>query len=76
MHYIERFGAGTLVRADRARGEAIREATRLAIDDSRVRERAGAVAALTARTSPHIEFPSAIRLLLDSVPQDTAKLTP
>jgi UDP:flavonoid glycosyltransferase YjiC (YdhE family) len=75
MHYIERFGAGTLLRADRTRADAVRSATRRAIEDTRMRDRAGAVAALATRTRPKFEFPSALRRLLDSIPQSTATVT-
>jgi UDP:flavonoid glycosyltransferase YjiC (YdhE family) len=64
MDYIERFGAGTLVRADRALAKTIREATRRAIDDARLRERAGCVAALATTTRPEMQLPAAIRFLL------------
>ena len=75
MHYIERFGAGTLLRADRTRADAVRNATRRAMEDPHMRERAGAIAALAAGIQSDIEFPVAIRLLLDSEPQSPAKLT-
>src|SRR5206468_842511 len=48
VHYIERFGAGTLLRADRTRADAVRNATRRAMEDPHMRERAGAIASLAA----------------------------
>ena len=75
MDYIQRFGAGMLLRADQARGDALRKATRRALEDLGMRKRARDVAALATRTRPEVEFVSAIRVLLDSVPQSTAKLT-
>lgn len=75
MDYIERFGAGTLVRADRARAKTIREATRRAIDDAQLPERARCVAALSTTTRPEVQLPAAIRFLLDAVPRTVAKLT-
>jgi UDP:flavonoid glycosyltransferase YjiC (YdhE family) len=75
MDYIERFGAGTLVRADRARAETIREATRRAIDDEQLRERARCVAALATKTRPEMQLPAAIRFVLDAVPLTVATPT-
>ena len=74
MDYIERFGAGKLIRSDLARSDALRDATLRAIDDPRLRERARRVAALVKATRPETEFPSAIRSLLDAMPQTTEKL--
>ena len=74
MDYIERFGAGKLIRSDLARSDALRDATLRAIDDPRLRERARRVAALVKATRPESEFPSAIRSLLDAMPQTTEKL--
>jgi UDP:flavonoid glycosyltransferase YjiC (YdhE family) len=75
MDYIERAGAGTLVRADRARMNTIREATRRVIDDAQLRERASCVAALAATTRPEMQLPAAIRFLLEAAPRTVAKLT-
>jgi UDP:flavonoid glycosyltransferase YjiC (YdhE family) len=69
MDYIERFGAGALVRADRAQVKTIREATRHAIDDAQQRERARSVAALAAINRPEVQLPAAVRFLLDAVPR-------
>jgi UDP:flavonoid glycosyltransferase YjiC (YdhE family) len=74
MHYIERFGAGKLIRSDRASATTIRQATRRAMDDPPQRERARAAATLAKTTRPEVEFPSAIRVLLDASPQRFAKL--
>jgi UDP:flavonoid glycosyltransferase YjiC (YdhE family) len=75
MDYIERFGAGTLVRADRARVKTIREATERAIDDVQQRDRARSAAALAATTRPELELPAAVRFLLDAAPRTAAKVT-
>ncbi|HEY2986145.1 MAG TPA: glycosyltransferase [Candidatus Binatia bacterium] len=72
MHYIERFGAGKLMRSDRASVTTIRESTQRAIDDPQQRERARAAAALAKTTRTEVEFPSAIRVLLDASPQRLA----
>jgi UDP:flavonoid glycosyltransferase YjiC (YdhE family) len=69
MDYIERFGAGTLVRADRAQAKTIREATQRAIDDAQQRERARGVAALATMTRSEMQLPAAVRFLLDEVPR-------
>ena len=68
MDYIERFGAGILLRADRARADTIREAAQRAIEDSRLRGRARAVATLATTTRSEVQFPAAIRLVLDDIP--------
>jgi UDP:flavonoid glycosyltransferase YjiC (YdhE family) len=73
MDYIERFGAGKLIRSDRASVTTVRQSTRHAIEDPRQRERARAAAALAKTTRPEVEFPSAIRALLDAAPQEFAK---
>jgi UDP:flavonoid glycosyltransferase YjiC (YdhE family) len=73
MHYIGRFGAGTLLRADRLRGEAVRNATRRAMEDSSMQERARAVAAMAKGISTDAEFASAICLLLDKARQPDSK---
>ena len=75
MGYIERFGAGTLVRADRAHAKTILEAARRAIDDAQLRERAGDVAAIATTTLPEMQLPVAIRSLLDVPSQSVTKLT-
>jgi UDP:flavonoid glycosyltransferase YjiC (YdhE family) len=67
MDYVERFGAGTLVRADRAQAKTIHEATRRTIDDARLCERARCAAALSTTTRPEVQLPAAIRFLLDTV---------
>ena len=64
MDYVERFGAGILIRGDRANKITVRDSTRRAIDDQRIRERARAMAGLAEITRPETEFPFAIRLLL------------
>jgi len=74
MHYIERFGAGKLVRSDRASATTIRQATLHAMDDPRQRECARAAAALAKTIRPEVEFPFAIRVLLDASPRRFAKL--
>jgi UDP:flavonoid glycosyltransferase YjiC (YdhE family) len=73
MHYIERFGAGKLIRSDRASVTTIRQLAQRALEDPRQRERASAAAALAKATRPEVEFPSAIRALLDASPQRFAK---
>jgi len=73
MDYVERFGAGTLIRSDRANVATIRQSTRRAFEDPRQRERAGAAAALAKGTRPEVEFPAAIRGLLDASPQRLAR---
>jgi UDP:flavonoid glycosyltransferase YjiC (YdhE family) len=73
MHYIERFGAGKLIRSDRASVTTIRQLARRALEDPRQRERALAAAALAQATRPEVEVPSAIRVLLDASPQRFAK---
>ena len=74
MHYVERFGAGILLRADRVRAEEARTATRRAIEDGSMRQSALTIAELAARTRPEVEFPSAIRFLL-GLAQSAAALT-
>jgi UDP:flavonoid glycosyltransferase YjiC (YdhE family) len=69
MDYIERFGAGTLVRADRARATMIREATQRAIDDAQLRERANCIATLANATRSEMQLPAAIRSLREEVPR-------
>jgi UDP:flavonoid glycosyltransferase YjiC (YdhE family) len=69
MDYIERFGAGMLVRADGARAKVVCEVTQCAIERSQLRERARAVAALATKTKPEMHFPSAMRLVFDDVSQ-------
>ena len=64
MDYIARFGAGVLIRSDRVRAETLRQAARSAIDDPRLRQRAGTVAELSRMTRADQEFPAAIRDLL------------
>jgi len=66
MDYIERFGAGRVIRGDRASRDTVRHATRQAIEDRAQRDRARAVAAFAKRTRPEVELPSAIRVLLDA----------
>lgn len=73
MNYVERFGAGTLIRGDRASVTTIRQSTRRALEDPRQRERGSAAAALAKATRPDVEFPYAIRALLDEAPQELAK---
>jgi UDP:flavonoid glycosyltransferase YjiC (YdhE family) len=75
MDYIERFGAGTLIRSDRVCAKTVRQATRCAMEDSQRRERARAVAALAKITRSETEFPFAIRSLLDDVPHTFARLS-
>jgi UDP:flavonoid glycosyltransferase YjiC (YdhE family) len=73
MDYIERFGAGKLIRGDRASAKAIRQSIRHVLEDPRKRERARAAAALAKATRPEFEFPSAIRALLEAAAQRFAK---
>ena len=73
MDYIERFGAGKLIRSDRASAKAIRQSIRHVLENPRQRERAYAAAALAKATRPEVEFPAAIRVLLDASPQRFAK---
>ena len=68
MDYIERFGAGKLIRSDRANISTVRDAVRQAIDNPRLRESARAAAALARITRPELEFPSAIRRIFEGVP--------
>jgi UDP:flavonoid glycosyltransferase YjiC (YdhE family) len=75
MDYIERFGAGTLIRADRARAKTVFEAARRAIEDSHLCERARAVAVLATTARPEVRFPAAIRVFLDDVPRTAMKPT-
>jgi UDP:flavonoid glycosyltransferase YjiC (YdhE family) len=74
MDYIERFGAGTLIRSDQASTTTVYDSTRRAIDDPRFRDRAGAVAEFAKTTRPELEFPSVIRLFLDAAPHTLAEL--
>jgi UDP:flavonoid glycosyltransferase YjiC (YdhE family) len=67
MDYIERFGAGVLERADRARANRIREATRRAIDDPQLRARARFAGTLATATRAEVQLPAAVRSLLDTV---------
>ncbi len=60
MAYIEHFGAGTLLRADRTHATEVREATRRAVEDAAMRARAGAVGALAAGCSAEAAFAAAI----------------
>jgi UDP:flavonoid glycosyltransferase YjiC (YdhE family) len=69
IDYIQRFGAGILLRADHASPSAIRAATQHAIEDASLRERAGSVAALAAAIRPDVEFPATITGMLDPRPQ-------
>ena len=69
MDYIERFGAGVMIRSDSARMDSLREAARRTIDDPRLRERARTLAELARTTRPDREFPAAIRRLL-GMPQE------
>ena len=73
MDYIERFGAGKLIRSDSASATTIRQLARRALEDPRQRERARAAAALVNAMRPEVEFPSAIRALLEAAPQRFAK---
>lgn len=63
MHYVERFGAGIRLRADRVRDDVVRTATSRVIEDGPMRERAAMIATLAARTRPDVKFPGAIRSL-------------
>lgn len=69
MDYIERFGAGKLIRSDMADIGTVRNATRRAIDDPRFRERARTVAMSAKTTRPELAFPAAIHVLLDALTQ-------
>lgn len=64
MGYLERFGAGTLVRADRTRPVALREATRQLIEDSGIRNQARRLATLAAGRRADVEFPNAVEAIL------------
>ena len=75
MDYVERFGAGTLMRADRVSATAVRDAAERAIGDEEMRCRACAAAAMARATRPEVQFVSAIQLLLDEAKQTVAKLT-
>ena len=68
MDYVERFGAGTLMRADRVSATAVRDAAERAIADEEMRCRARAAAAMARATRPEVQFVSAIQLLLDEAP--------
>jgi UDP:flavonoid glycosyltransferase YjiC (YdhE family) len=68
IDYIQRFGAGSLLRADHASPSAIRAATRRAIEDAALRDRARAVAELAAAIDTDVEFPAAIAGLLGRRP--------
>jgi UDP:flavonoid glycosyltransferase YjiC (YdhE family) len=65
MGYIERYGAGILLRSDRARAASVREATRRAVHDAGMRNRARAIAELAGQTRAETEFPGALGSLLD-----------
>lgn len=65
MDYIERFGAGVLLRADRAGAAVIRAATRRVLEDRMTSRKAAVVASLAAATRASTAFPAAIRELLD-----------
>src|SRR5439155_8591453 len=62
MDYVEQFGAGTLLRADRASAGTVRDATRRTINDQELRRRARAAAVMAAATRPEVQFVSAIHL--------------
>lgn len=64
MGYVERFGAGRLVRADRADPVTLREAALQVIESSDIRAQARRAAALAAGTRVELEFPRAIEALL------------
>jgi UDP:flavonoid glycosyltransferase YjiC (YdhE family) len=68
MDYIERFGAGTLLRADSVTAHALRDVARAIIDSQRVRKQAEAAASLLTAVRPEAQFPTAIRNLSDAVP--------
>jgi UDP:flavonoid glycosyltransferase YjiC (YdhE family) len=69
MHYVERFGAGILVRADRAVPSAIREAARRVIADAELRARAQTVAAFSSAAPVELLFPTILQEFLVSGPQ-------
>jgi UDP:flavonoid glycosyltransferase YjiC (YdhE family) len=70
MHYIERFGAGIRLHADRVDETTLREATRRAIEDNGFATCARAAADALARVRPEVEFVSAIRTLASVGPQN------
>jgi UDP:flavonoid glycosyltransferase YjiC (YdhE family) len=67
MDYIERFGAGRLLRADRVQALDVANAARATIENSDLREKARIVAAWTRITCPEREFPA----LLDELKTGT-----
>ena len=75
MYFIERASAGTLVRADRAQVQAIRQATRRVIDQAQPREHARRVAALAKTTCADAQLPAAVRFLLNPAPRTAPKPT-
>ena len=64
MHYVERFGAGVRLRADRVKPPAIRDAVESVLNDPTVRASAQAAAALAAKTRSTDAFPASIAALV------------
>jgi UDP:flavonoid glycosyltransferase YjiC (YdhE family) len=69
MHYVERFGAGILVRADRATPSAIQGAARRVIADAKLRARAQTVATCSAAAPVESLFSKALQEFLVGDPQ-------
>jgi len=64
MGYVERVGAGTLLRADRAGPRGVRATVAQAIEDPRFRTQARVVAEWARVLRPETAFPAAITRLL------------
>ena len=69
MHYVERFGAGILVRADRAAPSGIQGAARRVIADAKLRARAQTVATCSAAAPVESLFPKTLQEFLVGDPQ-------
>jgi UDP:flavonoid glycosyltransferase YjiC (YdhE family) len=68
MGYVERVGAGTLLRADRAKPGAVRSAVAAAIEDSTFRLQARVIAEWARLLRPETAFPAAIARLIGAQP--------
>jgi len=63
MDYVERFGAGSLLGADRLTVKRLRAGAETAIGDTEPTRRARSLAAFARNTRPEVAFPDAIRKL-------------
>jgi UDP:flavonoid glycosyltransferase YjiC (YdhE family) len=61
MHYVERFGAGSLLGADRLTVKRLRACAEAAIGDTEASRQARALSAFARNTRSEVAFPAAIR---------------